>query len=152
MRITSLLVGLTGVSFAGAGLYLSEGEVAEDVGEDGTRTEVDAGLLDEGFLPVFLLEGALAGDTDLESAKVAQADDFSVLEGVGNHIFKGHQHCKDITLVHRTGLLDAFGHFAEVDVAVGLDMAVILRLGFTVARVDTRGYGIGYISCHVFEF
>ena len=136
------------VGLAAFRLYLDEGEVAEDVGEDGARAEVDAGLLDEGFFPFFFGHGTLAGDADLERADITQADDFASLEGFGDYIFEGHEHGKDITLVHGTSLLDAFGHFAQVDVAAGLHMAVKLRFGLAVARVDTRGDGVGYISCH----
>ena len=138
----SLLVGL-----AAFRLYLDEGEVSEDVGEHSTRAEVDAGLLDEGFLPILFSDGALAGDADLKCSDVAQADDFASLKGFGDYIFERHEYGKYITLVYGTSLLDAFGHFAEVDVTAGLHMAVELRFGFAVARVDTRGDGVGYISC-----
>ena len=67
---------------------------------------------------------------------------------IGDDIFEGHEHGKHVALVHGTGGLDAFGHLAEVDVARGLHMTVVLRSCVLVTRVDTRGYGIGYVSCH----
>ena len=51
--------------------------------------------------------------------------------------------------MHGTALLDAFAHFADVDVAAGLHVAVVLGRCVLVAGVDTGGYGIGYVSCHV---
>lgn len=136
------------VGLAAFRLDLDEGQVSEDVGEYGTRSEVDSGLLDERFLPVLFFECALAGDTDLECSDVAQADDFPISQRVGDHVFECHKHGEHITLVYGTCLLDAFGHFAEADVAVGLHMGIKLRVGFKVARIDARGYGIGYVSCH----
>ena len=83
-----------------------------------------------------------------EGYNITQADDFAFLKSVGDYIFQRHEHGKDITLVYGTSLLDSFGHFAQADVATGLYMAVEFRFAFTVARVDARGDGVGYISCH----
>ena len=131
-------------------LYLAEGQVAEDTDERTARAEVDAGLLDERVRVVLLSFCALAGDTDLQSTQVAEADDFTTFEGIGDDIFQGYEHSEHVRFVNGTSLLDALGHFADVDVTRSLYVTVVLGSGFLVARVDTRGYGIGYVSCHSF--
>ena len=55
--------------------------------------------------------------TYLKGTEVAQADDFTTLQGVGDDIFERYEYCIDIRFMHGTSLLDAFGHFADVDVA-----------------------------------
>ena len=73
-------------------LHLREVDVAEGVLENAARTEQDAGLLDEGFVEIFFLEGALGADAHSQGADVHQADDFTLLDGFGNHVFEGHKH------------------------------------------------------------
>ena len=114
----------------------------------GTVVEVDASLLDEGVAEVLLGYRTLARDTDLQAAQVAQSHNFATLQGFGNHIFQCHEHGEYVAFVHGTSLLDAFGHFADVDVARCLYVSVEFRSRFLVARVDTRGYRISYISSH----
>ena len=139
----SLLVRL-GVT----GLHLGEGQVVEDTDDGRTRSVVDAGLLDERVGVVLFGHGTLRGDTDLQGTEVAKAHDFPTSEGVGDDIFQCHEHREHVALMHGTSLLDALCHFTKVDVARGLHVAVVLRSCFLVTRVDTRGYGLSYVSCH----
>ena len=135
-----------------AGLHLGEGEVVEHTHDGRTRSEVDTRLLDERVAVVLFGHGSLAGDANLKATEVAESDDFATLAGIGDDIFECHEHRIDVALMHGTSLLDAFGHFADVDVARSLHVPVELRGSFLVTRVDTRGYGVSYVSCHsVFE-
>ena len=66
-------------------------------------------------------------------------------------ILQRHEHGEYVGFVHGTGRLDAFAHFTEVDVARSLHVSLEFRSSFLVARVDTRRYGVSYVSCHSFS-
>lgn len=127
-------------------------QVGEDAHQHRAGSEIDACLLDEGSVIVLLSESTLAGDTDLEGAdlegaEVAQTDDFASPQCFGDDIFQCHEHGIHVGFRHGTGSLDAFGHLADVHVAIGLHMAIILGRSTLFARVHTWRYGIGHISC-----
>ena len=73
--LSSLLLSLL-VLLGVARLHLGEGQVREGTHEGTARTEVDARFLDERVAEVLLGHRALAGDTDLQAAEVAQTHDF----------------------------------------------------------------------------
>ena len=131
-------------------LHFGEVEVGDGVLEDTTRTEQDAGFLDERIVEILFLEGALGADAHAEGSNVHEADDFSLLDGFGNHIFERYEYGVHIGLGYGTTALDSLRHLTDVDVATGLHIAVELRFGFTVTRVDFRYNGVGYGSCHFF--
>ena len=140
--LAAFFLGLFLVLLGVAGLHLGEGEVREHTHDSAARAEVDACLLDEAVVVVLLGYGTLRADADLHGAEVAQTDDFATAQGVDDDILQCYQHGEHVALVYGTSLLDAFGHFTEVDVAIGLYVAIILRSCFLVARVDARRYGI----------
>ena len=127
-------------------LHFGEVEVGDGVLEDGSRSEQDTGLLDERVIELVFGEGAFGADAHAEGSDVHEADDFTLLDGFGNHIFESHQYGVHIGLGYGTRLLDAVGHLADVDVAAGFHTAVEFRLGFAVTRVDSRNHGVVYGS------
>ena len=151
LRSSRFLAGGVGFFFVFHDTFhLREVDVGEGILKDTAGAEQDMRLLDEGFIEIFFLEGALGADAHAQGANVHQADDFTLLDGFGDYIFESHKHGVYVGLGYGTTSLDAFGHLADVDVAAGLYIAIILRVGFTVTRVDLRYNGVGYGSCHSF--
>ena len=72
--------------------HLREVDVGESIGEDVARSEDDTSLLDEGFVEIFFFESTLGADAHSQGADVHQTDDFTLLDGFGDHVFEGHEH------------------------------------------------------------
>ena len=111
--------------------HLREVDIGESIGKDVSRSEDDASLLDEGFIEIFFLEGALGADTHAQGADVHQTDDFTLLDGFGDYIFEGHKHGVYVGLGYGTASLDAFGHLTDV---------VNLKTKTNLERVSVIGY------------
>ena len=123
-------------------LNLAVVQVGEGVGEHLAGAEVDLGSLDEGGVVVFLGQGTFAREGYLEGAEVAQADDLTVLDTFGHHIFQCYENGIYVALVHGTRGLDTVGHVADVHVATGLGLGIKLRTGVLVSWVLTRNHRI----------